>query len=811
MSERDYDRRRDESPIGGEPDQQQSGDLRERVMRRRILQRKLARSTAEAEKASGGSAAKAAGQKLPDGVRAKMEGALGADFSNVTVHEGPEAGELGAHAFAQGNEVHFAPGQYDPESPKGQKVLGHELQHVVQQRHGRVADPQGFGGGGVAVNDDPGLEAEADVMGDKAAAGGHAHAHDSDHGHGGKDGGAEHGGDKHADAGGAKNDAGAHHADSDKPPAQAKLMDVKKFQDATYNRMGTRSGTGMAELDKALDAYGKMNFEGPTASKQKISALQSLYQQCEAWEKNPKYKDVAQQRKAGVAYLKNEITKEIADERARGKGEDRPDRAMAGSGYAPEKSTSQQIMSALGGVKDGAGAGLKAAPGAIVEHANTERMALSTAAGEMDKQHAGTPPSMEQMALHKALPGKLDGAMKQSNALPTYDAAAGIGLVGVAKAFHDYDAATAKPAETTAGKQQQENARAEAGGKAVQAVAGEFGTIQKGLGNTAAGAGIGLAGDLMVQGVNTVQQAGVAKDTWGAHGKAKEKSDKAADKVKENAIGAEKLELYLKLHKVHLDGGLVKPEGQNPEIDLGELGKMTLMQAKEKYQELRHSEELKLYLKAKSVEEIGAYARKCVTTKVVISAVETIGTAVDLAGSVSGQAHVALAGKIIKYSAKGARQIVSGIKKRDQIMELARLKTLVDGRERGASWVAKMMFMPGIDDKLKQMRARLQGDFKSFREEAKWKLASEQAKQKGGYDGEEIAALQVAREDRYFKALFDAVTTKDAGADRGLAAELLEALGVPVVSQEEWDSYDGPKREEAEKAMKDIYTKALTA
>jgi hypothetical protein len=107
------------------------------------------------------------GEPLPPNVRQKMESFFGASFSDVRVHVGPHASAIGALAFTQGSHIHFAPGQYNPATPQGQAVLGHELAHVVQQRAGRVRNPFGSG---VAVVQDHGLEAEADRMGLRAAA-----------------------------------------------------------------------------------------------------------------------------------------------------------------------------------------------------------------------------------------------------------------------------------------------------------------------------------------------------------------------------------------------------------------------------------------------------------------------------------------------------------------------------------------------------------------------------------------------------------------------------------------------------------------
>lgn len=106
---------------------------------------------------------------MPAAVQAKMEDAFDFDFSAVRIHEGPQAEAIGARAYTQGTDIHFAPGEYAPEDHAGQFLLGHELAHVVQQSAGRVsATTQAKG---IAVNDDGGLEHEADVAGAAAARG----------------------------------------------------------------------------------------------------------------------------------------------------------------------------------------------------------------------------------------------------------------------------------------------------------------------------------------------------------------------------------------------------------------------------------------------------------------------------------------------------------------------------------------------------------------------------------------------------------------------------------------------------------------
>jgi|GEM_PF-5592646 len=107
------------------------------------------------------------GSALPEAVQRKMEAFYKTDFSDVRVFMGPQASSIGALAFTLGSNIYFAPGQYNPQSVHGQQLLGHELAHVLQQRAGRVRNPQGSG---VAVVQDPHLEAEADRLGRQAAA-----------------------------------------------------------------------------------------------------------------------------------------------------------------------------------------------------------------------------------------------------------------------------------------------------------------------------------------------------------------------------------------------------------------------------------------------------------------------------------------------------------------------------------------------------------------------------------------------------------------------------------------------------------------
>lgn len=97
---------------------------------------------------------------MPDNLKSGIEHLSGMDMSDVKVHyNSDKPAQLSALAYAQGSDIHVGPGQ--------EHHLPHEAWHVVQQRQGRV-QPTMQMKGSVPVNDDPGLEREADVMGQKA-------------------------------------------------------------------------------------------------------------------------------------------------------------------------------------------------------------------------------------------------------------------------------------------------------------------------------------------------------------------------------------------------------------------------------------------------------------------------------------------------------------------------------------------------------------------------------------------------------------------------------------------------------------------
>ncbi len=105
---------------------------------------------------------------LPGELQNKMENSLGHDFSNVKIQKNSqEAVQLNARAFTQGDAVHFAPNEFNPNSVKGKELIGHEFAHVVQQRN-NVVKPT-IQQKGQNINDNAKLEQEADAFGEKIA------------------------------------------------------------------------------------------------------------------------------------------------------------------------------------------------------------------------------------------------------------------------------------------------------------------------------------------------------------------------------------------------------------------------------------------------------------------------------------------------------------------------------------------------------------------------------------------------------------------------------------------------------------------
>ncbi len=108
-----------------------------------------------------------AGRAIPH--QEKMEAAFGQDFSGVQAYTGKksEMGALGAHAAAQGDKVAFA------DSNPSEKLVAHEMTHVVQSRQGGGGGVSPAGHAKVSSRSDS-AEKEADAVASRVAGGGSA-------------------------------------------------------------------------------------------------------------------------------------------------------------------------------------------------------------------------------------------------------------------------------------------------------------------------------------------------------------------------------------------------------------------------------------------------------------------------------------------------------------------------------------------------------------------------------------------------------------------------------------------------------------
>ncbi len=97
---------------------------------------------------------------MPDSLKSGIETLSGMSMDSVRVHyNSSEPARLGALAYTMGNDIHISSGM--------ERHLPHEAWHVVQQMRGIVRPTVKIDG--TAVNDEPRLEKEADVMGSRAA------------------------------------------------------------------------------------------------------------------------------------------------------------------------------------------------------------------------------------------------------------------------------------------------------------------------------------------------------------------------------------------------------------------------------------------------------------------------------------------------------------------------------------------------------------------------------------------------------------------------------------------------------------------
>jgi len=90
-------------------------------------------------------ASRGGGRGLDPGSRERFGPGLGDDLGDVRVHDGPRADQLArsvsARAFTVGSDLFFAEGEHSPGTAAGDRLLAHELAHVVQQRGAPASGP----------------------------------------------------------------------------------------------------------------------------------------------------------------------------------------------------------------------------------------------------------------------------------------------------------------------------------------------------------------------------------------------------------------------------------------------------------------------------------------------------------------------------------------------------------------------------------------------------------------------------------------------------------------------------------------------
>jgi hypothetical protein len=93
--------------------------------------------------------ASSGGKSLDGTTQDRFEAGLGADLSNVKIHADGQSDtlcrSLSAQAFTTGSDVFFSSGAYQPGTKPGDRLLAHELTHVVQQQSAPVVARSIFG------------------------------------------------------------------------------------------------------------------------------------------------------------------------------------------------------------------------------------------------------------------------------------------------------------------------------------------------------------------------------------------------------------------------------------------------------------------------------------------------------------------------------------------------------------------------------------------------------------------------------------------------------------------------------------------
>lgn len=113
--------------------------MRTFIQRQRATQKTISTSYVRPHATLSGAKQTSTGKPLPAPLRSQLEGRFGHNFAQVRVYpDDPSVEAQHADAVTRGWQISFAPGRWDPGTQMGQRLLAHELAHVVQQtRTGR--------------------------------------------------------------------------------------------------------------------------------------------------------------------------------------------------------------------------------------------------------------------------------------------------------------------------------------------------------------------------------------------------------------------------------------------------------------------------------------------------------------------------------------------------------------------------------------------------------------------------------------------------------------------------------------------------
>lgn len=149
-----YTSAEEEEPLQGKFDTAQRNEIEEELLQGSF------ESTLATEEESAQRKEKLNNTGLPNNLKTGIENLSGYSMDDVHVHySSDKPAQLNALAYAQGTDIHIAPGQ--------EKHLPHEVWHIVQQKQGLVQPTMQLQS--VDINDNEGLEKDADVMGGKAS------------------------------------------------------------------------------------------------------------------------------------------------------------------------------------------------------------------------------------------------------------------------------------------------------------------------------------------------------------------------------------------------------------------------------------------------------------------------------------------------------------------------------------------------------------------------------------------------------------------------------------------------------------------